>query len=206
MKPRLIRLIVLASLLVLPFAAYPSPVIACSCVSLAVQEQFAAADIVFQGRVVAVEIMPYWHVYLPWNWDTHGRTEARLKVETMWKGPARVEYAIVDHLAWTSCSVALNDGVDYLVYGRRDGDATLSVSRCDGTESVDRSSFTAKTLAALGPGTPIASAVLTSAPAPNRAGNDLVLVLVLGGLGLAAVGGAWRWRRETGAGGSRSRP
>lgn len=177
----------------------PRPCLACSCVATDPPQQLALSDVVVRGRVVEVAALSRWQRYLPWHWDNPDRTVGRLLVETVWKGTAQSEVAIEGGDSWGDCSITLSPGVEYIVYGQRRGDEPLATNSCLGTISTDHVAETAAALAALGPGTPMASPPRPNAPASAGTVDDRMPALLgglVGGTAIAAL--AVRRRRSAG--------
>jgi hypothetical protein len=93
---------------------------ACRCREPLPSKAYQMSDVVFLAKVVA-------------KTERDGHTEATLDVEQAWKKsvPARVVLG-----AGTSCPVAFEEQVRYLVYATSKEDGTFGTRRCRGTTPV----------------------------------------------------------------------
>ncbi len=145
-------------------------------------------DVVVRGRVVEVDELPEWQNDLPWNWDNLRRTEARIRVETAWKGTVPPKIVVEGGDGGPDCSVRFTQGVDYLVFGQDRGAEVLYTDACAGTISADHVTEVAAVLAALGPGAPMADPNPASSVSAEAAGAPWPLLLA-SVAGLAALAG-----------------
>jgi hypothetical protein len=183
--------VVIAIMLVLGlFAGQATPVAACSCIVQTHEEYFERAEYVFQGRVIRVESR---------RGDERFTTRALLAVETVWKGPAVSEVAVVGAEHSAGCAVVFREGQQLVVFARDYAADGLATDICNGTGAVS----SAEAVASFGDGTSVrdeAPAHATTQPANDEDGALLsaplrVVALLIGLIVVVVVFLALRWGR-----------
>ena len=165
----------------LVFLSNPEAVYACSCAASGTpQEELAAFDAVFAGRVRSVEhtFDPDASSVSPWD-----HTKVGFTVNTVWKGDVTRSIEIATPPTGGSCGYPFQEGTTYIVYAY--GSATeggFTASLCSRTAPL---SAAQEDIAALGRGqAPGGEAV---APTPAGDGGSGSLGVVLAAVVVAAL-------------------
>jgi hypothetical protein len=168
--------------------------LACSCVTQQFTGQVDRADVVFSGRVLAVE--PERPRTVVGSTDPMTWT---FSVDRRYKGDAQAPQPVVSVRSEASCGVEFREGRTYLVLGSHQqagGTLNLASTLCNGTREL--AAVPAADLAVLGPGQ-VPPPVVAPTPATEPTGRDAGLPIVAG-LGVlvaaALVGLAVRRRRR----------
>jgi hypothetical protein len=168
--------------------------LACSCVTQQLAAQADRADVVFSGRVLALE--PERPRTMVGSADPVTWT---FSVDRRYKGDAQAPQPVVSARSEASCGVEFREGRTYLVLGTHQqagGTLHLASTLCNGTREL--AAVPAADLAVLGPGQ-VPPPVVAPTPATDPAGRDAGLPIVAG-LGVlvvaALVGLAVRRRRR----------
>ncbi len=179
MLPRLGRAVLVAVLVGLGVAAGPAdPAAACSCTRASTAEHYAAADVVFTGRLlertveepITSSIDPARHVFA---------------VDRAWKGDVRERATVLSAVSGASCGLELRGAGPFVVFAREKG-AQLESGLCTGTAEV-RPALAAE-LDALAPApAKDPPAALSPAAAPTTAETDDPLPTAAALAGGAAV-------------------
>ncbi|HEV7469615.1 MAG: hypothetical protein QOJ30_144 [Pseudonocardiales bacterium] len=168
--------------------------LACSCVTQQFTGQVDRADVVFSGRVLALE--PERPRTVVGSTDPMTWT---FSVDRRYKGDAQAPQPVVSVRSEASCGVEFREGRTYLVLGSHQqagGTLNLASTLCNGTREL--AAVPAADLAVLGPGQappPVVAPTPATEPAGDGAG-----VRIAAGLGVlvaaALVGVAVRRRRR----------
>jgi hypothetical protein len=168
--------------------------LACSCVTKQFTGQVDRADVVFSGRVLALE--PERPRTVVGSTDPMTWT---FSVDRRYKGDAQAPQPVVSVRSEASCGVEFREGRTYLVLGSHQqagGTLNLASTLCNGTREL--AAVPAADLAVLGPGQappPVVAPTPATEPAGDGAG-----VRIAAGLGVlvaaALVGVAVRRRRR----------
>lgn len=109
-RGRAAALLATACLVALTTITVPAlPASACSCVGFSPREAMAAADVVFEGRVVSVDAQ-----------RSHGMRyfEVRFDVARVYQGTAYQEQVLTTADSSASCGLSLVEGQSWLIYAR----------------------------------------------------------------------------------------
>ena len=135
---------------------YATPASACSCVGWTREQYMERASVILRGTVVKIEESS--------DEGPFGSTVATIDISTIWKGE-RHESVRVYFGDGSSCGLALDVGVDYILYVLTsrgpDGDPLLSVSRCGPSQTYNEDEARK-----LGPGIPVGPTPIPSPTVP----------------------------------------
>lgn len=143
--PRLPRKPALAAACLVSALGVGATAWACSCVSLEPQDNFAAASLVAEGRVVQVFRHPRLYCFLRRlliDDDTECGARATVRLGRVWKGAAAERITVVTSLPDGACGVDFERGRSYLLFLDRSeaGGEEYSTSICAGTQPLEEAS------------------------------------------------------------------
>jgi hypothetical protein len=106
-------------LAIFALTARPSVSYACKCVEpKSVEEELELSDTVFKGKIIEMKQVK------------HSR-KILFEVINIWKGLSTSQIVLIDEPS--SCSIDFNEGQEYLVYAKNNGNDELTSNICDRT-------------------------------------------------------------------------
>ncbi|MES5954488.1 cobalamin biosynthesis protein CbiN [Bacillus fungorum] len=95
---------------------------ACDCTKVSTEDAFRKNDVVFEGKVLAVQ-------------EKDGGMKTLFEVKKVWKGTSSSQ--IIVYTSFSSCTVPFAEGGEYLVFSSYRGEEKLETSMCSGTKRLD---------------------------------------------------------------------
>ena len=141
--------LILASWLAFPIGLSGTASFGCGCGTPPLDQAYAAAEVVFRGRVLAVEQR---FVRVGWSWLRYlisgdsldlddvidfGVT-VRFLVAESWKGELTAEVSVLTGRDFRSCGIAFEPGEESLVFAERGPTGLLETSACQRTIPIER--------------------------------------------------------------------
>ncbi|MGG0299984.1 cobalamin biosynthesis protein CbiN [Bacillus albus] len=100
----------------------PEKSYACECMKASPEERLQKTDVVFEGKVLAVQ-------------EKDGKMEILFEVKKIWKGTSSSQ--IIIYTSFSSCTFSFGEGGEYLVFAFNRGEGKLETSMCSGTKRLD---------------------------------------------------------------------